>query len=586
MSERRRIHLKLLITCIYLTVCASVIGWFGYYPPTTLSLIIKGPKYSVYNLKTYSAAYGMMGSQNSSVKNTDGFAHVEFSMPDTKTDSVVLALGNKPGDVLIKQISLEGLFSSHVWHPEDIMRDFLPNESLSTASLTDDGLLIHKGTAKTALVSNSTSFSKELGRTSQGRFYIFLILTAYLALLFLTVSNPYRFAVYAAAALMLLVYIGIISGINNITPLLFFCLFAVSAVELFFYRKDFILVIASLMFAFFLIEVAFLSYESLKPTAPKKTYGYLSDQWLLQDARLNVKPAPSSRQVASAVIGDSYIFKDVVYTTDSHGRRYCPPAENPDKHALFFGGSFTWGQGLYDYETLPYQFQVMAGGEYQSYNYGFEGYGASHMYHILRSGKRLNDVGQKEGIAVYNFIGEHVYRTTPQLDMSRRNDPVFRLDEECNLEGPFKIYEKKGLKLWRRLFGMPDGLLTKASPFARFFFKRCPLGPISRDESIEITAKVIAESARLYKERFDGDFYVIIYDDEPLTDEERSELVTMLEDSGIKVLDVPPMANPADEYIHPLDRHPSKEKHEWTAAYLLDEIARQDNTGVTTDYVE
>lgn len=66
----------------------------------------------------------------------------------------------------------------------------------------------------------------------------------------------------------------------------------------------------------------------------------------------------------------------VVYTVDELGRRVVPvpEARSRDRHLIFSGGSFTYGEGVDDRETLPYQVGIGTT-RYKPYIYAFHGWG-------------------------------------------------------------------------------------------------------------------------------------------------------------------------------------------------------------------
>jgi hypothetical protein len=74
----------------------------------------------------------------------------------------------------------------------------------------------------------------------------------------------------------------------------------------------------------------------------------------IADEVLGYKIAPNTRIHSVAKVGDRLIY-EVDYTTDKFSRRVTPwhGSSQADKFALFFGCSFTFGQGVKDDETLP-----------------------------------------------------------------------------------------------------------------------------------------------------------------------------------------------------------------------------------------
>ena len=76
------------------------------------------------------------------------------------------------------------------------------------------------------------------------------------------------------------------------------------------------------------------------------------------------------------------VIYDVEYIFNEEGIR--SQVQNPEAEevAIFFGDALTFGEGLYNEETLPYFFQER-NPKYQSYNYGFLGHGPGQM--LLRT---------------------------------------------------------------------------------------------------------------------------------------------------------------------------------------------------------
>jgi len=80
-----------------------------------------------------------------------------------------------------------------------------------------------------------------------------------------------------------------------------------------------------------------------------------------RDAWLGYRLAPNSRVVASRKKGEEILY-EVVYSIDAEGRRDTPTAHlQPDpQFMLFFGGSYTFGEGVNDDETMPAQVSQLA----------------------------------------------------------------------------------------------------------------------------------------------------------------------------------------------------------------------------------
>jgi len=89
---------------------------------------------------------------------------------------------------------------------------------------------------------------------------------------------------------------------------------------------------------------------------------------------------------------------DCTYSFDNLGRRTTIPSDSliKDKVALFFGDAMAFGEGVNDSETLPSLFEKN-NIEYRGYNYGFLGYGPSHMLLEISSDRFKQEFKGKEG---------------------------------------------------------------------------------------------------------------------------------------------------------------------------------------------
>ena len=113
---------------------------------------------------------------------------------------------------------------------------------------------------------------------------------------------------------------------------------------------------------------------------------------------------------SKGIINNKVIYN--VYYTIKNGLRYTPNSnEKSQDCALFFGGSFTFGQGLADSSTLPFYFNQFADQKYEILNYGFTGYGAHQMLAQIQTRVAKDLPGfKRKGIAIYSFIPEHIWR--------------------------------------------------------------------------------------------------------------------------------------------------------------------------------
>ncbi|ADB40239.1 hypothetical protein Slin_4255 [Spirosoma linguale DSM 74] len=103
----------------------------------------------------------------------------------------------------------------------------------------------------------------------------------------------------------------------------------------------------------------------------------------------------------------------VIYHIDSLDRRVTPfySRQAVGKYALFLGCSFTYGESVADTSTLPYFFGKETG--YRPYNYGVSGYSPAHMLALMQAVNMRSEVLEKDGVAFYTYIEDHLARVAP-----------------------------------------------------------------------------------------------------------------------------------------------------------------------------
>jgi hypothetical protein len=143
-----------------------------------------------------------------------------------------------------------------------------------------------------------------------------------------------------------------------------------------------------------------------------------SDGFIVHDPVLGRAPAKAMQAhafkagPAGLFHGPTGVLFDVDYTIDSNGLRVAPPSRraNLAGTVLFFGCSFTFGEGLQDNETLPYQVGVQSGGRYRIFNFAFEGYSPAQMLAEIEHGMVSRVVDTTPRYAFYVAIPNHVWR--------------------------------------------------------------------------------------------------------------------------------------------------------------------------------
>ena len=124
---------------------------------------------------------------------------------------------------------------------------------------------------------------------------------------------------------------------------------------------------------------------------------------IFDDPVLGMRHKAEAMKIGNKVLmGDDLIF-DAVYTILETGWRITP--SNPDaKYAVvFFGCSFTYGEGLDDEESMPYKLGDILGKDYQVFNYAYTGYGAHQMLAQIQNGY-VDDIVKKYEKTLFFFL--------------------------------------------------------------------------------------------------------------------------------------------------------------------------------------
>lgn len=288
------------------------------------------------------------------------------------------------------------------------------------------------------------------------------------------------------------------------------------------------------------------------------------DEWQEDHATLGYRPKASFSGNERKWRGDSTVY-DVTYTFDSLHRRITPAAGSPDQFALFFGDSFTFGQGVEDNETLPAQFAALAP-EFRPYNYGCGGYGPQNMWMQVHRPGFMEEVTETSGIAVYTFIRPQVFRAIGSL----------RLLSLWGKRLPCLQPEPQGLVfrgLYEEVFPWRcrAASLVMSSPTLRLLNVDWPRGATTDGHAF--VAQILAESAAALRKNFPGiRFVVLLYP----TDRDISDFRASLKTQGLSCLDYTTLFQGAQS-PEPLalgDGHPTPAGYRIVAEALVKDLQK------------
>jgi len=286
--------------------------------------------------------------------------------------------------------------------------------------------------------------------------------------------------------------------------------------------------------------------------------------FIIQDSLLGAKPRPDAKGLSigiSTKTGDTLF--SVIYTTDSLSRRTYPKSSSKgEMFALFFGGSFTFGRGLDDEETLPYFFDEINNVS-NTYNYAMNGYGPHQMLRLLESRDLSKEILEKEGFAVFVYIADHCKRVAGFLKYSSSyggNAPHHVLENDSlSLKGNFQSGRKWRSTIYDFLYSFR---------FLRYFNFDYPLS--IKENHLKLTAKVIEKAFSNYKQQFGNDhFFLLIYPGES------DRIKNFIDTKSIKVLNYSGLFGEWDYRIREnIDPHPNAKANQIVAEQLERDLTK------------
>jgi hypothetical protein len=304
-------------------------------------------------------------------------------------------------------------------------------------------------------------------------------------------------------------------------------------------------------------ELTFAAYNTLSARyTPRTVVSYSAPLW-----QTNIECR--SRKT----IGDRVIY-DATYHRNAAGARVTPDSatEPADGRIVFFGGSFTFGQGVQDDETLPNRVAQIASG-WGVTNFGYPGHGPAHMLEHLQAPGGLRGLTNGRTIVVDVFIPDHVRRTIGSMRVATtwgRQFPCYELSDSGGL-------------LYRGTFenGRPE-LAPLYTLLAREPIMRALDVDLPRtigDDDLELVARIDAESQTLVRRANPGsDFVVVLFPDHPDSEFSSKRLIPFLQHLGIRHLDYTDRFTSNEGMWIPGDGHPTPAAYAQVARWLADDL--------------
>ncbi|MDD4974864.1 MAG: SGNH/GDSL hydrolase family protein [Bacteriovorax sp.] len=286
---------------------------------------------------------------------------------------------------------------------------------------------------------------------------------------------------------------------------------------------------------------------------------------LVQENQNELKPNVKSTSIARTKTSGAIIYK-VNVTTDSFGRRYTPVSAASDSNILFFGDSFTFGEGVNDNETFPYHVSIRRP-KSAVYNLGVPGLGLNDLLFDLEFGnaKKYADIPKRKSISVYTYMNDHLVRFFCSVECYRERGQWLlkkaRFDRKLYYQGTFSEANSTEAYVYK--------LLAKSQLLA-YLNINWPM--IFTNEHFDTFARAVRKVKNLTREKFGSEKFYFVFYPRNTSLIYAKKLIPYLKKYNIDYLvyediDYDGIVNDVESI--PLDRHPTPIAH-YLTAYLLD----------------
>ncbi len=281
--------------------------------------------------------------------------------------------------------------------------------------------------------------------------------------------------------------------------------------------------------------------------------------------RSNIKVRHQRRPL----LADYALEWDVEYSTEADGSRLVPQRPDSGRNISLFGGSFLFGEGLNDDETISAKLQERLS-EYRVWNFGIRGHGTGQNSILMQRVSKTNPEGH---IGVLCFIPAHVMRTVVPVsflatDWGRHHIRVVVREGQIQNLGPAQdsltIFESIRL-----------GLRRRSSLYRRFG----PGWEASESDWAAVRDIMIAARDSWERRSPESRFLLVILASTKATADIPSAWLEELENAGIRVLDTNPRFAQLDTPETTLfysDGHPRPVYARHAAAFIADAIRELD----------
>lgn len=302
------------------------------------------------------------------------------------------------------------------------------------------------------------------------------------------------------------------------------------------------------------LAIAIGILKAHKAASGPRFLGSYTTNGFIQHPYLGYAPLANTKLSACKILAGDTLYC-TQYTIDGQGRRALPHNPGALQHLLFFGCSFTYGEGVADNETFAARIAALCPTT-QVHNYAYSGYGPQQMLAQLQFGHLGNGIEQPTGQLVYVLLPEHVYRAAGApyyLQGWGSTSPHYALFGDSLVYYANHTAWRPIYTAWQRFLGWSGlgGLTTIAEPDYT-------------TADIDLVVAIIEKSKQLYLQQFpQGEFWVFV---PPFAGSIKlaalhNELLVALATAGIEVYNGQNIYPVVPPYIIIGDGHPSAEGH-------------------------
>jgi hypothetical protein len=288
-----------------------------------------------------------------------------------------------------------------------------------------------------------------------------------------------------------------------------------------------------------------------------QTNAYFIDDFLLGYAARKGVAVTSKHEYGGQLIYDT------TYTIGRNGLRLSPHRAAANAPGLlFFGDSFTFGEGLHDNEVYPYRVEEESAGKFKTFNFAFHGYGPHQMLARLESPDLRTILGAAEPAAAFYLTNEDQPRRGAGRASWDVMGPRYELQDAKLVKKPGHAINYLKAKIVRKLNA--SFLWTRLSRASNRV-----TAPEESARDFDLFIAMLQESQRLLEEHYHAPLIVILFwkGDHPET------VYSRLMTAGIYTVDIhriiPDVTKNSTKYSIAHDGHPNALAHRMLAEYLV-----------------